>query len=308
MRYLLSGMLLCFAGICLGSVLMTKRFENTAPPIGAYVDVNGARLHYFDLGPRDSELPPVILIHGASANSRDMKIALGDELAKTRRVLIFDRPGRGYSTRDSEGWGIAIQARQLHAGATAIGVSRPIVVGQSLGGAIALAYGLEFQDELSGLVLLAPVSHEWPGGVAWYNTVSETPVLGFLFRRLLLPYYGPLAAREIVPASFSPDEPPEGYLRDAGVELLFRPRDFGANAEDLVMLKRQIVEMQGNYSKLRLPMMIFAGDDDTTVSPTIHARALAEEAPHAHFEMFADTGHALHHARAQEIVAAINRL
>ena len=104
MRYLIGLLLLLVLGAGLGSILMTKRFQNSAPPNGAFVEVDGARLHYFDLGPRDSDLPPVILIHGASANARDMKIALGEELAKSRRVLIFDRPGRGYSTRDGEGW------------------------------------------------------------------------------------------------------------------------------------------------------------------------------------------------------------
>ncbi|MEZ5892283.1 MAG: alpha/beta fold hydrolase [Parvularculaceae bacterium] len=54
------------------------------------------------------------------------------------------------------------------------------MVGQSLGGAVALAYALDYQDEMSGLVLLAPVSHEWPGDVAWYNKASGCRVAGFL--------------------------------------------------------------------------------------------------------------------------------
>ena len=56
--------------------------EQKAPPIGAFIEVDGERLHVVDAGPRDSAKPPVIIIHGATVNLRDVKMSLGDRLAK----------------------------------------------------------------------------------------------------------------------------------------------------------------------------------------------------------------------------------
>ncbi len=50
-----------------------------------------------ELGPPDGT--PVVLLHGASGNLHDMRIALGDRLAAHDRVILIDRPGHGWSDR-----------------------------------------------------------------------------------------------------------------------------------------------------------------------------------------------------------------
>lgn len=284
------------------------RAEKNAPPIGAFVDVEGERLHVLDIGPRDSTLAPIVLIHGASVNLRDMKLALGDELSKTRRVIMIDRPGRGYSSRPEDGWKLDRQAKLIRGAVKALGAERPIVLGQSFGGAVALSYALQYQDEMAGLVLLAPVSHEWPGGVSWYNKVSGWPVAGTLLRRLVIPVYAPLAAKSGVVKSFRPDAAPEDYYEAAGLPLLFRARDFQSNASDLRALKPQIVAMMGRYGEIRIPTAVMTGADDPTVSPTLHSAALAREIPGVDYEVLPDTGHALHHSESARILAAIERI
>jgi pimeloyl-ACP methyl ester carboxylesterase len=246
-----------------------------------------------------------VLIHGTSVNLRDMKLALGDALSTRHRVVIVDRPGRGYSSRPADGWRLKRQAEILHAALGELGVERPVVVGQSLGGAVALAYALEYQDEMTGLVLLAPVSHEWPGGIAWYNRVSQWPIAGALFRRLVLPIYAPLAANSGVANTFAPDAPPEGYAEATGLALLFRPADFKSNAADIARLKPQVAAMSRRYREIRIPTAILAGASDRTVSPHIHARALARDIPGATLQILPETGHALHHAQTARVAAAI---
>lgn len=284
------------------------RAEKVSPPIGRFVDVDGARIHLVDIGPEDASEPPIVLIHGASVNLRDMKIALGDELAKSRRVIIVDRPGRGYSTRPEDGWRLERQAQLIHAAVKAQGAEKPVIVGQSLGGAVALSYALNYQDEMSGLVLLASVSHEWPGGVAWYNKASGWPVVGALLRRIVIPVYAPIAAKKGVIDSFKPDEAPPGYYEASGLTLLFRAKDFRNNAADLRKLKPQIVAMSGDYGTIRIPTAILTGADDKTVSPKIHSAALARQIPHAYYAVIPDTGHALHHSETARIIAAIDQV
>lgn len=280
--------------------------ERKSPPIGRFVETSGERMHVLELGAANaSKGPPIVLIHGASVNLRDMKLALGDRLSTERRVILVDRPGRGYSTRPDQGYALKTQAALIHQTVKALGVEKPVIVGQSLGGAVALAYALEYQTEMSGVVLLAPVSHPFAGGVAWYNHLSQWPIAGTLFRRAVLPLYAPLVARRSVEKSFAPNAAPDGYYDNAGVTLLFRARDFQSNASDLTHLNRQLIAQSPDYGSLDLPLAILSGDADTTVSPDIHARRLAKEAPQATLTILPGVGHALHHAEADEIARAI---
>ncbi|WP_425408757.1 alpha/beta fold hydrolase [Hyphococcus sp.] len=280
--------------------------EQKFPPAGAFMEIDGERMHVLDAGPRDSEKPTVILIHGASANLLDMKLALGDELAKTRRVIMIDRPGRGYSTRGGEGHRLESQANAIKAVADKLNVKKPVVVGQSFGGAVALNYALQYQDDMRGVVLLAPVSHEWPGGVAWYNNVSEWPIAGFLLRRIFVPIYGQLSAEKNIAGSFAPNSAPERYYEKSGLALLFRASDFKANAADIAHLKEQIIEQQDRYGSLRLPVAVVTGTEDMAVSPKIHSRQLERDIPDAELILLPDTGHALHHAETQKIIQIID--
>ena len=306
-----SGIFLIIAGgfvvIALLSGCAAWNAERTAPMLGDHVRVNGAAMHVLDIGPREGAGagPPVVLIHGASVNLRDMKIALGDALSRNRRVIMMDRPGRGYSERPKDGHRIAVQAQYIHDALAALDVEKPVIVGQSFGGAVALSYALQYQEEMSGLVLLAPVSHEWPGGVAWYNDASQIPFAGFLLRRLVIPAYGQFAAAGGIEDSFAPDAAPDNYAERSGLALLFRAKDFKSNAADLSRLKPQIVEQQTRYGELDLPVAILTGEEDTTVSPRIHSRALEREIAGATLTMLPDTGHALHHAEPEAILEAI---
>ncbi|MAW82414.1 MAG: alpha/beta hydrolase [Parvularcula sp.] len=280
----------------------------TAPPIGTFLDVGGQSLHVVDLGPKDSVRSPVILIHGASVNLRDIKLALGDRLASDHRVILIDRPGRGYSTRSDDGWKLATQAELIKGAADLLGAEKPVIVGQSFGGAVALRYALDYEADISGLVLLAPVSHEWPAGIAWYNNVSGWPVAGFLLRRLIIPTYGQLAAKGSVKKSFAPDAPPPNYFEKSGLALLFRPHDFKANAADIANLKTQIAAQQELYVTLTLPTAIVTGASDATVSPDIHSKRLAVEIEQASLTLLPNTGHALHHSQTDAIAEIIRSM
>ncbi len=299
----LGAILIALAGL---SGCASLNAEKRAPMIGQTVDVDGHRMHVLTGGPKDSEKPPVVLIHGASVNLRDMKIALGDRLSEDRFVMMIDRPGRGYSERPDKGYDLDTQSALIKGAADAMGVKRPIVVGQSFGGAVALNYALNYQDEMSGLVLLAPVSHEWPGGVDWHNHVSQTPVVGFFFRRLIIPAFGAVAGKGIVEASFEPGAPPEEYYDRAGVPLLFRAKDFKSNASDIYHLKSEILEQQGRYQEISIPVAIAHGTSDETVSPEIHSKALEKQIESASLTLLPDVGHALHHTDTEVILSLVN--
>src|SRR5258708_2227607 len=94
----LSGVtaLAVLALITLAGVFVLQR---TYPQQGRTIDVAGARLNVVELGSRDAAGPPIVIVHGASSNLESMR-PVGDLLAKLHRVILIDRPGHGWSTRD----------------------------------------------------------------------------------------------------------------------------------------------------------------------------------------------------------------
>jgi hypothetical protein len=84
------------AALAVGNHLMARRAERRHPPQGSFIEVDGVRLHYSDRG----EGSPVVLIHGNAVTGDDWNTSgVAEQLLQTHRVIIFDRPGFGYSER-----------------------------------------------------------------------------------------------------------------------------------------------------------------------------------------------------------------
>src|SRR5215831_18513617 len=203
------------------------QLERAHRPTGRFVPVAGGRLHVVDLAPaQPSDAAPIVLLHGASGNLEDQRLTLGNALAASRRVIVIDRPGHGFSDRPG-GKADASPGRQAALIAQALahlGVERAVVVGHSWAGALAAALALDCPERVAGLALLAPVTHPWPGGIFWYNTLASTPVIGALFARTCALPLGSLLIKRAIDNVFEPQMPPSDYLRRAAVRLVLRPK------------------------------------------------------------------------------------
>lgn len=288
----------------IGVVLIQGAF----PPRGRTVDVAGARLHVVELGPRDAAGPPVVLLHGASSNLRAMQ-PLGERIAKTRRVILIDRPGHGWSTRarvaDSTP---AIQGRMIVEALTRLGIDQVIVVAHSWAGALALRIALDHPDRVAGLVLLAPVAYPWRGGAGRYNDVISTPLIGPLLAHTITLPLGYLVTPSGARGVFAPQSMPDDFVRDSETLLLLRPREFIANARDLVTLKAAVVEQAPRYAEIKAPVTIISGDVDKTVSTGIHSRPLAATAPNAKLIVLPGVGHMVQYAAPDLVTSEIEAM
>jgi pimeloyl-ACP methyl ester carboxylesterase len=287
------------------SLISTRMSEKRIPPAGSFLEVDGIQMHYLDMGPKDTDLSTIILIHGASANLLDMKMALGERLSAKRRVILVDRPGHGYSGRPKDGHLLSVQSRAIHQLLTQMNVHKPIIAGQSFGGVISLNYALEYPDDVAGLVLMAPVSHEWPGDTAIHYKLAVRPLIGPVFRRTVIPLVRALSGKGIIDPAFWPLETPENYFDRSGSDLLFRPSDFKYDAQDRLFLKEQIMEQQKHYGKITAPTRIITGTHDTSVSPGLHSMSLEREMPNASLNLITGVGHPIHHFAQDEIKAEI---
>ena len=299
-------LLVAFALVTRAAVVAIERAD---PPQGQFVDVRGARLHVVDIGPRHLAEPPIVLIHGASANLQSMRQPLGDLLAREHRVLLFDRPGHGWSARGS----LADSTPQAQADMIAealdrLGITRAIIVGHSWGGALATAFAIRHPEHAAGLIMLAPVTHPWTTGVAWYHNLAATPLLGPLFAHTL---ELPIARLMLQPGArgvFVPQAMPDDYVSATALPLLVRPREFLTNGRDMVTLKDSIDALRPRYPGIQVPAVVIHGNADRTVSIAIHARAFVREVSGARLIELEGVGHMVQNAAPEIVIGAIKSL
>jgi pimeloyl-ACP methyl ester carboxylesterase len=282
-----------------------REIERKFPPLGSFVEVDGVRLHHVDRG----EGPPVVLMHGASVTLRDFTSSIVDPLARRHRVLAFDRPGYGYSERPPGAWPTpAVQARYLHGALAKLGVERPVLVGHSWAGSLVTAYALAFPDDVRGVLVLSGATHPWRGGVALYRTLAGVPVLGPLFAHTLLQPAGARMADAAIASVLDPLPVPQQYRTNAGIELLFRPGQFLADAQDVRELSAFLAVQSRSYDRIRVPLTIVTGTRDAIVSPRLHSRALHRQVPHSRLIELENAGHAPHHSFPAEVIREIEAL
>jgi len=271
-------------------------FQRAFPPQGDMVEVDGATLHVVDIGPRDAG-PPIVMLHGASSNLEAMRRPLGDLMAKDHRVILIDRPGHGWSTRARrEDSTPQIQARMIDEALGKLGVARAIVLVHSWSGALGARLALDHPNRVAGLIMLAPVTHPWRGGVGRYNEIIATPVIGPLLAYTITLPLGYFVAESGARNVFLPQMMPDGFVKDSATPLLLRPREFIANAYDLVTLKESVAAQVARYGEIKVPVVIIAGDPDKTVSTSIHARPFAATVPNAKLIVLPDLGHMVQNA------------
>ena len=283
--------------------------QRTHPPQGRMIEVAGATLHVLDLGPRDAAGPPVVMIHGASSNLEAMRRPLGERLAQNHRVILIDRPGHGWSTRERlEDSTPAIQARMIDEALSRLGIGPAIFVVHSWSGALGARMALDYPQRVAGLVMLAPVAYPWPGGVGWYNSLVTTPVIGPLLAYTITLPLGALLAEPGARGVFLPQIMPEHFVHDTATLLLLRPREFLANARDLVTLKAAVAEQAPRYGDIKQPVAVISGEVDKTVSANRHSRPFAKAVAGAKLIVLPDVGHMIQNAAPELVISEIDAM
>jgi pimeloyl-ACP methyl ester carboxylesterase len=267
-----------------------RRVDAALPPLGQFIEIGGARIHYLERGSG----PTLLLIHGLGGNMRTFTHSVLDRLAGEFRVVVMERPGSGESTRATRaGARVRSQAETVSAFILALGLDRPVLVGHSLGGAVALAVALEYPEQVGGLALVAPLA----------NVQETVPVV---FKRLLINSRAlrRLAAWTVAtPASilrrarvldtlFGPDPVPPDYATVGGGLLGLRPKSFCAASEDLVVLKDELPALVGRYPELRHPVGILYGKGDRVLDHRLHGVDVAAKINEAELELI-EGGHML---------------
>jgi pimeloyl-ACP methyl ester carboxylesterase len=300
--FILAAMLVTLALIT--DALATRRqavVEAAFPPLGDILTVNGHKVHALTRGTG----PDLILIHGASGNLRDL-LPLIDFLSPHYRVTAFDRPGLGWSDPIPEGASLKAQAMHLSGAASQLGLTNPIILGQSYGGSVALAWALFAPMKPRALVLVSSPSLPWPGMLdPWYRLTNT-----WVGQAIAIPLASAFVPESYVDTAitgiFRPDPAPADYLDYIGAGLSLRRDALLTNTAQVNGLRAQIVEQAPLYPTLTLPIELIHGDADTIVPLTIHSGPVVTILPNAHLTVLPGTGHMPHHGHPGVILDAIH--
>ncbi len=277
---------LVFSCLRIFSDFKAAEAERIYPPQGDFVQAENLRIHYV----RKGTGRPVILIHGSFGSVNDFTFSIFQKASESYDVTAFDRPGHGYSQRPSENMTIFDHARILHESVNALGIQRPVVAGHSLGGAVALAYALDYPEDVSALVMLAGYVTPYEGLPRIIHRAPAWPVIGKIYLNALVEPIGIYLQGQIAKRVFSSGSLPLDYLETAAA-LARRPSHFRANAEDIRNLPGGLDSARARLSELKMPVMYLAGDADQIAPKERHADSFKTLVPAAEIIVIPGGGH-----------------
>jgi len=199
-----------------------------------------------------------------------------------------------------------VQARLLHGLLQQLGIEKASLVGHSWGGLLALLYALEYPDEVSGLVLLAPGSMRRKPRLRAPLSAARSPS-GRSDRHRLYDAPQGMLIRANLAEAFAPDPVPIDYAKMAQALWLRRPRQTKVFAREKYGGRPVMRALAARYPDLRLPVLLVTGEADRVVSPEQHALRLHRAIPHSELRTLVGAGHELLHTRPEAAVDAIAR-
>ena len=279
-------------GLAAYSTAKARTIEKQVPRDGRLVDVDGETLHVAERGSG----PPIVMIHGLGGQMRNFGQPMLEELERDYRLILVDRPGSGYSPRaSSRSARLKVQGETIAALIRKLDLDRPLIVGHSLGGALALSLALNHPDVVGGLALIVPLTQ--PQAIedvppVFKPLVIRSPAVRKAVAWTVATPMGMMKAEAAMKEIFAPEAVPEDFGTEGGGLLAVRPDNFYATSTDLIDLEGELEPMAELYPTIKVPVSILYARSDNLLDPKLHGEKTVGAIGGAVLEL-ADGGHML---------------
>jgi len=260
-----------------------------------FLTVNGARI-FFDVvgsqlvpdGPRMTERPSLLVLHGGPGFDHSLMRPYFDRFADTHQVIFIDHRGNGRSGGARDTWRLAQWGDDIAVFCDTLGIVKPVVLGLSFGGMVAMSYGIRHPHHPSRLVLSSTAAR-----LNLEATYAMMAKLG-----------GPEAAT--IARQFWTDPTEESRAQYMSVCMpLYNPSRDPALAEtrdraiarfevmsDFIHGEQRTMDMVADLAKIACPTLVLAGAQDP-ITPVACAEEIFAAIPTglARLEVFDDAGH-----------------
>jgi len=275
-----------------------------------YIMVNGARLFFDTAGSglgveaeRMAVRRPLLVLHGGPGFDHTSMRPYFDRFADTHQVFYLDHRGNGRSGGAPTTWRLDQWGDDIAEFCNQLGLTRPIVFGQSFGGMVAMAYATRHPDGPEKLILSSTAARmrlddtyammEQLGGAEaaeiarrFWTEPSEQNISTYL--KTCLPLYNPPGDADIAAA-----------MRKRAIMRMRVMFDFVAG-------EQRTMDFREGLAKIHCPTMVVVGDLDP-ITPVACAREIAESLPGGvgRLEIFEGCGHGVHRDRPDEAEALL---
>jgi pimeloyl-ACP methyl ester carboxylesterase len=291
-------------------VFATRRIAAEAvrrvPPSGKFVEIDGNRIHYVEAG----DGRPILFIHGLGAQFHQFRHPLFPRLEMEFRLIALDRPGSGYSVRArGAGAGISEQAEVIVRFMEKLGIERPLVVGHSLGGIVALALAIEHPDKVAGLALLSPYTRYAKDVKPAFSQLDiRQPLLRWFIAHTFAIPTALKTAPQVLDLVFGPQAMPADYPTAGGGLSGLRPSHFYATSSDLVASGLDMPRLERRYGEIDVPTGILFGTSDRVLAHEENGSAMKDRIAGLDLELLEGIGHLPQYAATDAVVAFIRRM
>ncbi|AFM18457.1 putative hydrolase or acyltransferase of alpha/beta superfamily [Mycolicibacterium chubuense NBB4] len=268
-----------------------------------YLDLHGDRVAYRDVG-RGEEV--LLLIHGMAGSSETWRSVI-PQLSKRYRVIAPDLLGHGQSAKPRSDYSLGAFAVWLRDLLDELGVSRATIVGQSLGGGVAMQFVYQHPDYCRRLVLISS------GGlgldVGWTLRLLSAPGA-----ELLLPVIAP-------PPVVKAGNKIRGWLtarsiqspRGAEMWSAYSSLADAQTRQAFLRTLRSVVDYRGQavsalnrlHLTSELPLLVIWGEDDHII-PVEHGYALNDVRAGCRLEVLPGVGHFPHVEKPNDVVELLD--
>jgi len=264
--------------------------SDLADPDSKFIEINGLTVHFKEMGEGETTF---ILLHGFGASVYSWREVM-DDFSQRGHVIAYDRPAFGLTERPMpETWernpyGMEANIELLLGLMDALEIKKAVLVGNSAGGAVSVAFALKYPERVKSLILVDPGlgGGRGPQFPEWALPLMRSPQLRHI---------GPLLVRDIAEtgnetimrawhdSSKVTDEIIEGYRKPllsknwdrALYELTFAP---------------SYSELRPQLPELKVPVFVIGGEDDRIIRAW-YFEAVSKEIPGAQLVLLPKCGH-----------------